>query len=1283
MTAQRLLLGILVTVLLAPLNGSGILSTITNDRKPLPAVSPRQTQNLSEKAVKLPPGVSSAWWADVQNNIRRAEYHVTWQEKTYLPDLPASYQAPNRANNLRTYFTPKKTVIIPRVWEKQVTAPPWSLEIGQASLVPERTRQVSASAAPLVEENKIEYAVRDLASWYRNEESGLQQGFTIGSPGKDRDRRPSPAAIRLEMAVGGGLTPRATLNERIIEFIGRDEKPVLRYGSLTAEDAKGRKLRARIMLAGPLVAVKIDAAEAVFPVKVQATISALPGAASWYLISGNAESKLGARVATAGDVNGDGFSDILIGAPEHDGGLADQGLVYVYYGSASGLGAVGDPALTKFGGQAGAQFGAALGTAGDVNGDGYADIIVGAPYWNDGQDDEGGVWVYHGSAAGVISAPAFYKQSDQAGARFGSAVSTAGDVNGDGYSDIIVGAPYWHDWSSVQDDEGGVWVYHGSAAGVISAPAWYKQSDRADSWFGWSVGTAGDVNGDGYADVIVGAPNWDDGQVNEGGAWVYHGSAAGVIAVPAWYKPSDQVEAWFGWSVGTAGDVNGDGYADIIVGAPYWNDGEADEGGVWVYHGSADGVLAVPAWYKQGDQANARFGWSVGTAGDVNGDGYADVIVGAVGYTNGQAQEGRAWVWQGSASGLGATHVWSSEGNQVNAFFGVSVFTAGDVNGDGYSDIIVGASGYTNAPVNAGAAFVYYGSAASLDSAVVWIKGSDSLNAYFGWSVATAGDVNGDGYADIIVGAYGWDGGQPFEGGAWVYHGSATGPRTSGVDWYKYGGQANAWFGYAVGTAGDVNGDGYSDIIVGAPYWDHGDEDEGGAFIYHGSASGLSTTPALTKDSDRPGARFGWSVGTAGDVNGDGYSDIIVGAPYWDNGQATEGGAWVYLGSPDGLISAPAWHGEGNFVGGHYGWSVGTAGDVNRDGYSDIIVGSPDWSDDGSTLREGRAWVYLGRASGLFNLPAWHAEGNQLNAQMGYSVGTAGDVNGDGYSDVIVGAPFYDDEGRVWVFHGSASGLNATFSWARSGGFTGGRYGYAVATAGDVNGDGYADIIIGSPYMTGTVANEGTARVHLGSATGLQDTYAWRGEGGQTLSWYGNAVATAGDVNGDGYADVIVGSKDYNGSQTNEGRVYVYYGNASKGVSLRPRQTHADNLPLAQLGRANRIAMSLHYVQWTPFGRGRLSQDFEMRPFGVPFNGARTDWLGYYKDAVPGTETYVPFSHLAPQTLYHWRIRMRYHPVTTPFMPASRWFSAPWNGMNEADFRSGGARLLLPLILRP
>ena len=158
------------------------------------------------------------------------------------------------------------------------------------------------------------------------------------------------------------------------------------------------------------------------------------------------------------------------------------------------------------------------------------------------------------------------------------------------------------------------------------------------------------MNGDGYSDVIIGAYSYDNGQSNEGRAYVYHGSSAGLQASPAWTAESDQADADFGFSVATAGDVNGDGYSDVIVGSIAFTNGQSAEGRAFVYHGSSSGLSPAASWTAESDQAQAFFGWSVSTAGDVNGDGYADVIVGAVSYDGGQADEGRAYVYQGSAT---------------------------------------------------------------------------------------------------------------------------------------------------------------------------------------------------------------------------------------------------------------------------------------------------------------------------------------------------------------------------------------------------------------------------------------------------------------------------------------------------------------------------------------------------------------------------------------------------------------------------------------------------------
>jgi hypothetical protein len=280
--------------------------------------------------------------------------------------------------------------------------------------------------------------------------------------------------------------------------------------------------------------------------------------------------------------------------------------------------------------------------------------------------------------------------------------------------------------------------------------------------------------------------------------------------------------------VGTAGDVKGDGYDDVIVGA-FDYDVQDDEGRAFVYYGSATGLSSAADWTAQADQTNALFGYSVGTAGDVNGDGFDDVIVGAWGFDPG----GQAYAFYGSATGLSATPNWTGDGGQGGAEFGYSVGTAGDVNGDGYDDVIVGAIGFDNDQSNEGRAFVYHGSAAGLSTTANWTAEVNKTNAYFGQSVGTAGDVNGDGYDDVIVGDANYKSGHSEKGRAYVYHGSAAGLSTK-PNWIGYGAQVDAEFGWSVGTAGDVNGDGHDEIVLGVPYFDHGEGDEGVALVYQG-----------------------------------------------------------------------------------------------------------------------------------------------------------------------------------------------------------------------------------------------------------------------------------------------------------------------------------------------------------------------------------------------------------------------------------------------------------------
>jgi UDP-3-O-[3-hydroxymyristoyl] glucosamine N-acyltransferase len=682
---------------------------------------------------------------------------------------------------------------------------------------------------------------------------------------------------------------------------------------------------------------------------------------------------------------------------------------------------------------------------------------------------------------------------------------------------------------------------------LITTAAWTAEGNQANAHFGISAVGVGDVNQDGYDDVVVGAYLFDNGETDEGKAFLYLGGASGLSTTSSWSFEPNVASTEFGRAVAPAGDVNGDGYLDVIIGAPI----EAGSGRARVFTGGPAGLSASPVWTVLGDQASSRYGHSVSTAGDVNNDGYADIVVGAQRYDAGQTDEGRAYVYHGSASGPATSASWTAEANSATGWFGTSVAAAGDPNGDGFGDVIIGGSAYSNGQASEGAAWLYHGSNAGLEASAAWFKESNESGTSFGASVAGVGDVNADGYGDVVIGAPLRD--QVFgdNGDIFLYLGSSQSLATTATGSFTQF-QSNGRFGSAVAGAGDVNGDGYADVLVGSTQWD---TTQGRAWLFFGFENGMESTPDWTLDFDVNDTQLGMSVASAGDVNGDGLSDVIVGGNLWDNGQTNEGGAWLYYGQRGSIGTTVVATKEPDVASAAMGVAAASAGDLNADGYDDVVYGAYGYN-SGGTINEGMVSIHLGGPTGLG--AASLRQSDQTGALMGLSAGRAGDVDGDGFGDLLISTPYWDggqtDEGRVEIYFGGLGGAGSSAGWIMESNQASARFGYAASAAGDVNGDGYDDVLIGAPNYAAGEANEGRAFLYLSGPSGLANTPAWTTEANQVGANLGHAVMGLGDLNGDGYDDVAIGAPSFTNTLTGQGRVTVYLGSAS-GLSTTPSQT--------------------------------------------------------------------------------------------------------------------------------
>ena len=1024
-----------------------------------------------------------------------------------------------------------------------------------------------------------------------------------------------------------------------------------------------------------------------------------------FVINGQAaDDQSGVSVSNAGDVNGDGLDDLIVGAraSDPDANSRDAGRSYVVFGQSNNaaieLSALGTRGFVINGQAAYDDSGFSVSSAGDVNGDGLADLIVGADFSTPSTGGYAGrSYVVFGKSTntdainlGALGTGGFVINGQSASDQSGFSVSSAGDVNGDGLADLIVGAP-----GQILGSTGRSYVVFGqSTKAVIELSAlgtggFVINGQAGGDLSGASVSSAGDVNGDGLADLIVGAPNAG----GTGRSYVVFGKSTntdainlGALGTGGFAINGQAASAQSGFSVSSAGDVNGDGLADMIVSDP----SAGGTGRSYVVFGKSTntdaiylGALGTGGFAINGEAAEDLSGRSVSSAGDVNGDGLADLIVGA---NFAGSYAGRSYVIFGgqqfatTVDFMGTASADTQTGSTLSETFaaglGDDTLIGGGgadvmMGGAGNDSFVLGASNITAlqnafgvgdnitqlARLDGGTGFdsIRLSGGANLDLTQVANQGGATpdnlsrINSIERIDLVTDTAVNtltlsakdvvdmagmnlihtttasadgntwtnvGSGTALSAITRYhqlvvdGSNNDNVSLSGYWTQPGSVSnGSQTytvyqnnssaaqvlvrSGVS--VQANLANAPInlsslgtggfvivgesvadeaGYSVSSAGDVNGDGLADLIVGA--W--AANTTGG--YYNGTNGGRSYvvfgktgTTAIDLCDVAAGIggfvvngqsfyeRSGLSVSSLGDINGDGLADLIVGAPYSDPATGVSAGrSYVVFGKADTKpvelkqIAAGAGgfvlNGESQYD--SSGSSISSAGDVNGDGLVDLIVGA-DRSIAAAGVDSGRSYVVFGKTDTTpIDLSAVTASygGFVINGQAstefsGDSVHSAGDVNGDGLADLIVGA-FGSNRSYVVFGKTGTTAIDLRAVAAGDGGFVvngqlpGDYSGDAVSSAGDFNGDGLADLIVGAGLSNRSYVVFGKADT---SPVDLAQIAA--GTGAMVINGPspGVSVSSAGDINGDGLADLIVGSWQ---TDNGAGRTYVVFGKTAK-----------------------------------------------------------------------------------------------------------------------------------------
>ncbi len=984
---------------------------------------------------------------------------------------------------------------------------------------------------------RVEVEHAGVVQWWSNSDDGLLQGWTVDAP-------PRVARFVVQVAVEGLPVSVSANGDRI--RLGVPGAGVEGIG-LRAWDAKGAALDVRAEVTDEGFQLVVDTAGAEGAVEIDPLWVPWDGSDP----GGQDFRWFGGGVAT-GDLNGDGATDLVAVASAGTSASAFDDRVLVYLGVEDGtLPAAPTHVWTVDGGVR------ALGLlVTDLQGDGVDDVVVGEPWAAGIPGIRGRVLVYSGSSSGPLSGvPVVAIEGPYEGAKLGGSLAV-GDLNGDGRADLIASGAV--PTSSLATYEG-VQVYFQSASGTFPATPDVTWSDTVLGLSPFVSLAAGDVNGDGVDDAVVGAPYHGGMADQRGSVAVFFGSRTGPLALaPDATLSEGRAGLRLGWTV-AVGDVNGDGVGDVVGAAPNtypFSDPLLGVGGyVHIYAGVQGGVPAAePSQVLVSDQVYGPWGSALVVA-DVNADGRADVLAGGPTSENGEVDEGRVALVLGRSAWGGDWPVAASwESNVPGARLGVAL-AVGDLTGDGLLDVVAAAPWYDLegwSPPR-GRVFVYPAlTPGSFETAPtpLW-EGAPppALDTYPSLApdpIAIAvGDVNGDGADDVVAGSPRFGGWDFDEGRVVVYLGAQGGAFSMDPAVVWEGEQAGTLLGEFV-AVGDITGDAIGDVVVRAsnPLLAGVSTVKvfGGA-----SAEGFAMRPLVT-----------WGLGAAcgggglgvGDVNGDGVDDVAAGCPNASGQLSKQGSVSVWAGSSTGTFDPNrfAW-----WWGGGERRALGTTlavADVMGDAALDVVVSTVDTSFSVGG-RAGQVHVHPGSLTGTFSTaPAVVWAGAQAWANFGSSLAVA-DVDGDGVTDVVVGSPdqagVSQHEGRIDLFLGSKTGppaLSPAAHWDSE--LADARLGRVVALA-DVNGDGHADLFApwsrrqsGESNLTGYLSDQGA----------LPSVPSWQAGFGLDVPEASLSSLAVGDLNGDTFEDLVVGSSSCP-SATRASCVYVLFGSPI-GLQLEP-----------------------------------------------------------------------------------------------------------------------------------